>query len=98
MEDYEQELIENDNEFINNNGLFHTNKIENLWNRIKNYADNFSGLSIENLKKKFNNDSDLIRDYLDGWITYTLLIREFKRRHLSWPQRIKLLCEYLKHN
>ena len=32
----------------------------------KKYVDNFSGLSIENLKKKFSNDSDLIRNYLDG--------------------------------
>ena len=31
--------------------LFHTNTFENLQNRIKNYADNFNGLSIENLKK-----------------------------------------------
>ena len=31
-------------------GLFHTNIVENLWNRIKNYADNFSGISIKNLR------------------------------------------------
>ena len=76
-------------------GLFHTNTIEGLWSKIKKYSGDFSGISIDNLKKNFNNNPDLIKSYLDGWITFSLLIREFKRRKLSWPQRIKLLCECL---
>ena len=31
-------------------GLFHTNKVESLWRKIKPYSDNFIGFSIENLK------------------------------------------------
>lgn len=79
-------------------GLFHTNTIEGLWSKIKKYSGDFSGISIDNLKKNFNNNNNLIKSYLDGWITYSLLIREFKHRKLSWPQRINLLCEYLNIN
>ena len=79
-------------------GLFHTNTVESLWSQIKYYANHFTGLSIENLNKEFNSDETLIKEYLDGWITYALLLREFKRKRLSWIQRIHLLGNYLFYN
>ena len=79
-------------------GLFHTNTVESLWNRIKAYTHNFTGISIENLNKEFDNDETLIQEYLDGWITYALLLREFKRSRLSWIQRIHLLGKFLNYN
>ena len=79
-------------------GLFHTNTVESLWSQINTYAHNFIGISIENLNKEFNNDENQIQEYLDGWITYALLLREFKSRRLSWIQRIHLLGEYLNYN
>ena len=44
--------------------LFHTNNVESLWGQIKRYCNNFSGLSIEFLQNKFNNNNNLIRDYV----------------------------------
>ena len=79
-------------------GLFHTNMVESLWSQIKYYANHFTGLSIENLNKEFKSDETLIQEYLDGWITYALLLREFKRKRLSWIQRIHLLGNYLIYN
>lgn len=58
-------------------GLFHNNTVESLWSQIKTYTHNFTGISIENLNKEFNNDETQIQEYLDGWITYALLLREF---------------------
>ena len=58
--------------------------------------NNFSGLSIEFLQNKFNNNNNLIRDYLDGWICYSLFIRDIIRFKLSWSKRIDLLCDHLK--
>ena len=69
--------------------------MESLWKQIKKYANHFSGLSIENLNKEFNNDDTIIQEYLDDWITYALLLREFKLNRLSWIQRIHLLEKYL---
>ena len=43
-------------------------------------------------------DENIIKNYLDGWICYSLFIREVVRNNLSWPQRINLLCDYLKIN
>ena len=63
--------------------LFHNNTVESLWRQIKTYSDNFTGMSIKNLSKEFNNDENQIQEYLDGWITYGLLLRKFKRRRLS---------------
>ena len=50
------------------------------------------------LLDKFNSDENLIKNYLDGWISYSLFIREFARNNLSWPQRINLLFDYLNIN
>lgn len=50
--------------------LFDSNTVKSLWSQIKYYANHFTGLSIENLNKEFNNDETLIQDYLDGWITF----------------------------
>ena len=57
-------------------GLFHFNNIESLWGQLKRYTNNFSGISIESLNNKFNNNEALIKDYLDGWICYALFLRE----------------------
>ena len=59
-------------------GLFHMNTFKSLWSQIKAYAHYFTGKSIENLNKEFNNDETLIMEYLKGWIIYELLLREFK--------------------
>ena len=76
-------------------GLFHSNNIESLWGQLKRYTNNFSGISIESLNNKFNNNEALIKDYLDGWICYALFLREIFRKKLSWNARINYLCEFL---
>ena len=76
-------------------GLFHTNNIESLWGQIKRYTNNFSGISIESLTSKFNNNEALIKDYLDGWICYSLFLRDIIRKKMSWNQRINYLCQFL---
>ena len=63
-------------------GLFHSNNIESLWGQLKRYTNNFSGISIESLNNKFNNNEALIKDYLDGWICYALFLREILRKKL----------------
>ena len=77
-------------------GSFHTNTVESLWSNIKKNANNFAGISIDNLKKNFNNNEKMITKYLDGWITYSLLLRDFMRKRLSWSQRSNYLIHYLK--
>ena len=79
-------------------GLFHSNNIESLWGQLKRYTNNFSGISIESLYNKFNNNEALIKDYLDGWICYSLFLREIFRKKLSWNARINYLCEFLNIN
>ena len=76
-------------------GLFHSNNIESLWGQLKRYTNNFSGISIESLNNKFNNNEALIKDYLDGWICYALFLREILRKKLSLNGRINYLCEFL---
>ena len=71
-------------------GLFHTNTIETVWGHLKN--------NINMLNSKFGNNQTLLKNYFDGWICYSLFIREVKRRLLSWSDRINLLCNYLKIN
>ena len=78
-------------------GLFHTNTIESLWGQIKRNTNNFSGITIEALKTKFNNNKIEIKEYLDGWIFYALFLMDINRKKLSWNQRINLLCEILKY-
>ena len=63
-------------------GLFHTNNIESLWGQIKRYTNNFSGISIESLTSKFNNNEALIKDYLDGWICYSLFLKEIIKKNV----------------
>ena len=79
-------------------GIFHTNNIESLWGQIKRYCNNFSGISIESLNNKFNNNEDMIKDYLDGWICYSLFLRNIIRKKLSWNDRINYLCKFLECN
>ena len=76
--------------------LFHTNSVESLWGQIKKYTNNFSGLSIDFLKSKFNENNDLIKEYLDDWICYALFLREIIRKKLSWNNRIHYSCDFLK--
>ena len=63
--------------------LFHTNTVKSLWNQIKNFASNFTGILKGNLNKNFKNKETLIQEYLDGLITYALLLREFKHNRLG---------------
>ena len=76
-------------------GLFHSNNIESLCGQLKRYTNNFSGIYIESLNNRFNNNEVLIKDYLDGWICYSLFLREILRKKLSWNARINYLCEFL---
>ena len=50
------------------------------------------------LSKKFNGNENLIANDLDGWICFSLFIRNIVRHRLNWNQRVNLLCEYLKLN
>ena len=79
-------------------GIFHTNNVESLWGQIKRYSNNFSGISIESLKNKFNNNEEMIKDYLDGWICYSLFLRHLIRKKLPWNERINYLCQFLECN
>ena len=54
-----------------------------MWSNIKKNTNYFAGISVENFNKNFNNDISLITDYLDSWICYCLLFRDFKRKRLS---------------
>ena len=76
-------------------GLFHTNNVEGLWSQIKRLTKNFSGISISNINQMFDNNKDK-NDYLNGWISFGLFLREIEKRKLSRLNRIKLLCEYIK--
>ena len=76
-------------------GTLHTNTIESLWHQIKTITRNFTGLSIELLKKTFNNNDSEITKYLDGWLCLALFIREVRLKKLKWGERIDLLSEYL---
>ena len=43
----------------------------------------------------FNNDANAIINYIDGWICYSLSLREMKRNKLNWSDRIHLINKYL---
>ena len=76
-------------------GYLHRNIIESLWHQIKSINNNFTGLSIEKLKIMFNNDENMIINYLDGWICYSLFLRDINRKKLNWSGRINYLSNYL---
>ena len=76
-------------------GTLHTNTIESLWHQIKQITNNFAGITMENLKKTFNNDENKITDYLDEWLCFALYIRETRIKKLNWMGRINLLASYL---
>lgn len=60
-------------------GQFHTNTIEGLWSHIKRLTKNFSGLTITKIDNMFDNDK---KKYLDGWLCYGLLLREFEKKNI----------------
>ena len=62
------------------------NTIESLWHQIKMLTNNFSGLSIEKLKTMFINDENEIKNYLNGWICYSLSLRTMKNKNI-WSVR-----------
>ena len=68
-------------------GLFHTNTIESLRGQIKRNTNNFSSISIEALKTKFNNNKIEIKENFDGWICYALFLRDINRKKFSWNQK-----------
>ena len=68
-------------------GLMHTNTIEGLWSQIKLLNKNFSGLNISMINKMFFTDKDKI-EYLDGWIVYSLFLREIEIKKYNWTERI----------
>ena len=72
--------------------------VESLWNNIKKNCNNFTDININMLSKKFNVNENSITNYLDGWICYSLFIRDIVRHRLNWNQIVNLLCEYLKLN
>ena len=76
-------------------GDFHNNTIEGMWSQIKRHSKNFSGISIEMIDKLYINDTDKIK-YLNGWICFSLLLREFEKEKLNKSKKIDLLMKYLK--
>ena len=72
-------------------GYLHTNTIESLWHQIKTITNNFSGLSIEKLKTMFNNDENAIKNYLDGWICYSLCLRTMKNKKFVWSDKVNFI-------
>ena len=52
------------------------NHSKSLRGQVKRYSNNLSGLFIEVLQKKFDNNENLIKDYLSRWLWYSLFIRE----------------------
>ena len=73
---------------------FHTNTVEGLWFQIKRITSNFSGLTIENYEKNFDNENEQ-KSYLDEWICYSLLIRFIEKEKSSKKQKRNLLLNYL---
>ena len=69
------------------------NKISLAYNKI-NYII-FFGLSIDKLKKTFDNDEASIINYLDTWICYALIIRDMRRKKLNKSGRINFISDYL---
>ena len=63
-------------------GQFHTNTIEGLWSHVKRLTKNFSGLTISKIDAMFDNDKDK-KNYLDGWLSYCLLLREFEKKNYA---------------
>jgi hypothetical protein len=76
-------------------GTLHTNTIESLWHQMKQITYNFSGISMENLKKAYQNNENEITDYSDGWLCFALFLRETRIKNLNWIGRINLLASYL---
>ena len=62
-------------------GSLHTNTIESLWHQIKLITNNFKGLSIELLKKSFDNNELEITNYLDCYNCLALFIKETKYKN-----------------
>ena len=77
-------------------GSLHNNTIELLWSQIKNITQNFSGLVVDLLKKKFNNKEIEITNYIYGWLYFALLLRDFRRLKLNINDKINLINNYLK--
>ena len=71
--------------------IFHTNNIESLCRQIKRYCNYFSGISIEILNNKFNNDKDMIKDYLDGFI-----FKEYNKKKIIMEWQNKLFMQVLR--
>ena len=71
-------------------GDLYTNTIEGLWSQIKRLSKNFTGTSISKLNKNFKGNSEKI-SYLNGWICYSLMVREIERKTLNRNDRINLL-------
>ncbi len=77
-------------------GSLHTNTIESLWSQLKNIIQNFSGLIVDLLKKKFNKNEIEITNYIDGWLSFAILLRDFRRLKLNINDKINLINNYLK--
>ena len=76
-------------------GLFHINNIEGLWSQIKRLSNNFSGLTINQHENMENNGTN-IKNYLDGWICYSLFQRMIEKRKLSKLNTQNYLIDFLK--
>ena len=77
-------------------GNFHCNNIEALWSQIKRLSNNFSRISMGSIRK-FISDELEKKNYLDGWICYSLFFREVERKKLSRKGKIRLLINYIKY-
>ena len=76
-------------------GLFHTNTVEGLWGQIKRLSNNFAGLNfsiLENIEK----EGIKSEDYINGWLSYYLFLRDLKRKKFSENNKFNYLNNILK--
>jgi len=64
--------------------------VEGLWSSIKRLCKDFTGINISNLDKLVENGIN-IKDNLNDWICYALLLLDFERFKLNKISKIKKL-------
>ena len=63
-----------------------TNTIEWLYLQIKRLNNNFLGLSASMTNKSNFTDKEK-KDYLNGWIDYSLFLREIENTKYNWNEK-----------
>ena len=52
-------------------------------------------MKLEKIELMFNNDGNEINNYIDGWIYYSLFLKDINRAKLNSSVRINYLSVYL---